>query len=566
MAYNFNTDRSKERLLSRKTLFEESDHNKDGDDDASILDRITKSWEDLQEFLVKVYEMGRSDPRQIIFAAKSGFALAFVSVLIFFKEPLDYISQYCIWAILTVIVVFEFSIGATLSKGFNRTLGTFSAAVLALGFAQVSVWAGEWHEIVVIISIFIAGSVSTYIKLYPSMKPYEYGFRVFMLTFSIVLVSGTSHFFKTAVSRLLLVIVGAGICFIVNICIYPVWSGEELHKLVVKNFRGVATSLEECVRSYLQNVEYDRIPSKILVYQATDDPLYTGYRAAVQSTSQEDALLGFAIWEPPHGRYKMLRYPWGQFVKVGGALRHCAFMVMAMHGCILSEIQAAAELRMMFRNEIQRVGSEGAKVLRELGNKLEKLEPLSPDFDLLEKVHEAAEELQMLIDEKSYHLVSVAARQRHRELEDLDQEETEEETSTEAQNAPLLKHSHTFKNIDRHITNMSMNLPSFANWGSCDEEALKQQLQWPSRLSVLGDTVLNEREVRTYESASALSLANFTSSLIEFVARLQNLLNSFQELSDKARFSNPKNPLDQKEEGDDVGFWTPFGNCMGFNT
>ncbi|XP_023733165.1 aluminum-activated malate transporter 4 [Lactuca sativa] len=566
MAYNFNTDRSKERLLSRKTLFEESDHNKDGDDDASILDRITKSWEDLQEFLVKVYEMGRSDPRQIIFAAKSGFALAFVSVLIFFKEPLDYISQYCIWAILTVIVVFEFSIGATLSKGFNRTLGTFSAAVLALGFAQVSVWAGEWHEIVVIISIFIAGSVSTYIKLYPSMKPYEYGFRVFMLTFSIVLVSGTSHFFRTAVSRLLLVIVGAGICFIVNICIYPVWSGEELHKLVVKNFRGVATSLEECVRSYLQNVEYDRIPSKILVYQATDDPLYTGYRAAVQSTSQEDALLGFAIWEPPHGRYKMLRYPWGQFVKVGGALRHCAFMVMAMHGCILSEIQAAAELRMMFRNEIQRVGSEGAKVLRELGNKLEKLEPLSPNFDLLEKVHEAAEELQMLIDEKSYHLVSVAARQRHKELEDLDQEETEEETSTEAQHAPLLKHSHTFKNIDRHITNMSMNLPSFANWGSCDEEALKQQLQWPSRLSVLGDTVLNEREVRTYESASALSLANFTSSLIEFVARLQNLLNSFQELSDKARFSNPKNPLDQKEEGDDVGFWTPFGNCMGFNT
>ncbi|XP_052624160.1 aluminum-activated malate transporter 4 [Lactuca sativa] len=510
--------------------------------------------------------MGRSDPRQIIFAAKSGFALAFVSVLIFFKEPLDYISQYCIWAILTVIVVFEFSIGATLSKGFNRTLGTFSAAVLALGFAQVSVWAGEWHEIVVITSIFIAGSVSTYIKLYPSMKPYEYGFRVFMLTFSIVLVSGTSHFFRTAVSRLLLVIVGAGICFIVNICIYPVWSGEELHKLVVKNFRGVATSLEECVRSYLQNVEYDRIPSKILVYQATDDPLYTGYRAAVQSTSQEDALLGFAIWEPPHGRYNMLRYPWGQFVKVGGALRHCAFMVMAMHGCILSEIQAAAELRMMFRNEIQRVGSEGAKVLRELGNKLEKLEKLSQDFDLLEKVHEAAEELQMLIDEKSYHLVSATSRQRHKELKDLDQEETEEETSTEAQQGPYLKHSHTFKNIDRHITNISMNLPSFANWGSCDEEALKQQLQWPSRLSVLGDAVLNEREVRTYESASALSLANFTSSLIEFVARLQNLLNSFQELSDKARFSDPKSPLDQKEEGEDFGFWTRFNNNMGFNT
>lgn len=111
--------KSKEKLLSRKGYSELGLGSSDGDEDDrvkcecfhSLSDKIIKFSIDFRDTATKFYEMGRSDPRKVYFAAKMGLALAIVSLLIFFKEPLKTASQYSIWAILTVVVVFEFSVG-----------------------------------------------------------------------------------------------------------------------------------------------------------------------------------------------------------------------------------------------------------------------------------------------------------------------------------------------------------------------------------------------------------------------------------------------------------------------
>ncbi|KAG4398086.1 hypothetical protein GLYMA_10G275700v4 [Glycine max] len=488
-------EKSKERLLSKKDC-------KDFDDDdnaapkRSFLDALSDgvisfhNWS--RDVASKLYEMGRSDRRKVIFAVKAGLSLAIVSLVIYIEE--EQFSKYSVWAILTVVVVFEFSIG-------------FCAS---------------------------------YVKLYPAMKQYEYGFRVFLLTFCIVLVSGRTElqFFSTAFYRSVLIGIGAGVSLSVNICIYPIWSGEDLHKLVVKNFIGVATSLEGCVNGYLQCVAYERIPSKILVYQASDDPLYRGYRTAVQSSTQEETLVDFALWEPPHGPYKMFNYPWRSYVKVSGALRHCAFMVMAMHGCILSEIQSPPEKRLVFYDELQKVGIEGAKVLRTLGSKVERMEKLSTG-DILLDVHEAAEQLQMKIDQLSFLLVNYESWEAAREHKEKEQPENLIDVKDNENKPPEITSLDEIGDGPKLSVRIEPSMPE----SNLLPQTASKSFLGKSHLSFFADGIVNEPESKVYESASSLSLGTFASNLIEFVARLQNLVDEFQDLSEKAKFKDPLNKL-----------------------
>lgn len=236
-----------------------------------------------------------------------------------------------------------------------------------------------------------------------------------------------------------------------------------------------------------------------------------------------------------------------------------------MYSTLLFDKQAPPEKRQVFSREVQKVGSEAAKILRELGNKVKKMEKLGQE-DILYEVHEAAEELQQKIDKKSFLLVNS-------ESWEIGNRPREEGDPQDLLNMNEERHFLEYKSLSEAVLDLrTAKVPR--SWGELatpdnkpaapigvgDENLFKKQISWPAHISFKADAGTREEESKTYESASSLSLATFTSLLIEFVARLQNLVDSFEELGEKAKF---KDPLEQAPPTSG-GFWNRLCNCLTF--
>ena len=115
------------------------------------------------------------------------------------------------------------------------------------GSNTLSVWRTTKH--VMWLGFSVAGAVTSFVKQLPALAPYEYGFRVILFTYCLILVSvyrgGEPG--AAGLDRLYAIAIGAVLALLVNVLIFPAWAGEQLHRELVASFAAVADSLHGAI-------------------------------------------------------------------------------------------------------------------------------------------------------------------------------------------------------------------------------------------------------------------------------------------------------------------------------
>ncbi|KAJ4811945.1 Aluminum-activated malate transporter-like [Rhynchospora pubera] len=340
---------------------------------------VVRAWAQMVQFLVgrkdmfigflkNAWKLGVDDPRKVMHGLKVGLALALVSLFYYTRPLYDGVGGAAMWAIMTVVVVFEYTVGGCLYKGFNRATATSTAGAIALGVHWVAHKSGKQFEPVILSgSVFLLASAATFSRFVPTIKTkFDYGITIFILTYSLVAVSGyrVDALLQMAQQRVSTISIGIFICLCVCIMIRPVWAGQELHLLITRNMDKLAASLEGCIEEYL---EEDSGTEKEKKSQKSQ-----GYKAVLNSKASEESQANLARWEPRHGRFGF-RHPWSEYLKVGVAMRYTAYCLEALNGCINSDIQAANSVKKCLSDECKKLGTQCAMVLKELSNSIKEM-------------------------------------------------------------------------------------------------------------------------------------------------------------------------------------------------
>ncbi|KAJ0952188.1 putative aluminum-activated malate transporter [Helianthus annuus] len=76
-----------------------------------VDDKLPKTSNKSRVFIYKIWEFAKEDINRVTFSLKVGLAVLLVSLLILIQAPYQVFGTSVIWSILTVAIMFEYTVG-----------------------------------------------------------------------------------------------------------------------------------------------------------------------------------------------------------------------------------------------------------------------------------------------------------------------------------------------------------------------------------------------------------------------------------------------------------------------
>ncbi|KAK8711581.1 hypothetical protein V6N13_146859 [Hibiscus sabdariffa] len=331
----------------------------------------------------------RHGMRRVIHSIKVGIALVSVSLLFLLDPVYKQVGDNAMWAIMTVVLIFEFFAGATLSKGLNRGIGTIlGGGVGCLAAALAQAVGGVGKAIIVGITVFIFGAAATYSRQVPKIKrKFDYGAMIFILTFNMVVVSGlrAEQVFEIARDRLAAVAMGFGVCLFISLLVFPIWASDELHDSLVSRFQLLAISLEGFSKEYFGNVNENE--------KKTGFNFSSKCKSVLHTKTKDETLVNFARWEPWHGKFGFF-YPWGKYLKIGEDLRDLATIILSLKPCL--QPSESSSLGQAVKEPCEAIVASQARMLSELGESIKNMKKCESQDKISLKLKSMRQELSLV--------------------------------------------------------------------------------------------------------------------------------------------------------------------------
>lgn len=217
-----------------------------------------------------------------------------------------------------------------------------------------------------------------------------------------------------------------------------------------------------------------------------------------------------ASWEPRYSRY-CHRVPWQQYVKVGAALRHFSYTVVALHGCLQSEIQTPRSIRVQYKDSCIRLAQEVSKVLRELASSIRNKRQFSPQI-LSYNLNEALRDLDNALKSQPQLLLG-------------------------SRNGPAQAILHPEQKFEEDTR---ASLWSVKNDSSgpleCKSKDHSREQSKEGQVHKVLRPQLSKTAITSLEFSEALPFAAFTSLLVEMVAQIDHVMDEVEELGRMAHF------------------------------